>query len=52
MQKSGERTGSAGTGSLRSTAWIEPAAGVCADEGSALRAALRTTNAPEGRTGD
>ena len=50
--KSGERTGPAGTGSLRSAAWIEPAAGVCADEGSAFWAALRTTNTRQGRTGD
>jgi putative transposase len=50
--KSGERTGPAGTSPLRSTAWTKPATGVCADESSAFRAALRTTHARQGRTGD
>jgi putative transposase len=50
--KNSERTGSAGTGSLRSAERTEPAAGVCADEGSALAAALRTTNARQGCASD
>lgn len=50
--KNGERTGPAGTWPLRGTAWTEPAAGVCADEGSAFRAALRIAHTGQGRTGD
>lgn len=50
--KNSERTGPAGTSPLCSAARTEPAPSVCADEGSAFRAALRIVHVGQGCASD
>lgn len=49
---SGGRTGPAGTGLLRSTAWTALTAGVCADERGVLLASLGYAQAGQGCASD